>query len=143
MPDISTVWDTANFRGDWQQVGAALLSGTDLETSVLISLFTDCQAQPGDVLPDASGNLRGWWADSDMGSRIWLLARAKQTDDTAGRAYDYIAEALQWLIDDGIVARFDIVVSWVRRSVLGAQITAYSPTGAALLNAAYAWNGFN
>ena len=143
MPDISTVWDSANYRCDWQQIGAVLLSGTDLSTAVLISLFTDRQAAPGDRLPDTSGNQRGWWADPEMGSRMWLLSRAKQTDETAGLAYDYIAEALQWLVDDGIVARFDIVVSWVRRSVLGAQVVAYSPSGAQLLNAAYAWNGFN
>ena len=70
---------------------------------------------------------------------MWLLQRAKETADTLQRAYTYIAEALQWMVDDGVVAQFDISVQWVRRGVLGAQVTAFKQNGTMLTTGRYAW----
>jgi phage gp46-like protein len=141
MPDISITWDVANSRGDWTMNGPVLATGNDIETAILISIFSDRLAQPGDVIPDGSNDPRGWWADDDVpiGSRMWLLKRAKQTTQTLQLAYDYLAEALQWMIDDSVVARFDITTQWVRTGVLGAQIIAWSPTGTLLSKGQYAW----
>jgi phage gp46-like protein len=147
MADATISWDTANNRGDWSMSGPILTAGNDLETAIIISLFSDRMAQPDDVIPDGSNDPRGWWADDTVpiGSRLWLLRRAKQTKDTLQKAYDYIAEALQWMIDDGVVGRFDISVQWVRAGVLGAQITAYKPSGTLLTTGRYtwAWEGIN
>lgn len=147
MPDIAISWDTAHNWGDWTLAGALLATGNDLESAMLISVFSDRMAQAGDVIPDGSNDPRGWWADSDVpvGSRMWLLSRSKQTLQTLQRAYDYLAEALQWLIDDGVVGRFDINTQWVRRGMLGAQIVAYKPDGTLLATGRYtwAWNGIN
>jgi len=141
MADITISWDTAHNRGDWTMSGPMLTTGDDLQTAILISLFTDRMAQPGDVIPDGTNDPRGWWADGavPIGSRMWLLQRAKQTQQTLQLAYDYIAEALQWLIDDGVVAGFDIVTSWPRASMLGAQITAYKQNGTQLTTGLYSW----
>jgi len=51
MADITTVWDAANFRGDWAQAGAVLLAGSDLDTAIALSLFLDRQAESGDAIP--------------------------------------------------------------------------------------------
>ncbi len=143
MADLTIEWSEASNRGDLVLAGAALLMGLDLQTAILISLFSDRQAAPGDVIPDGSNDPRGWWGDNTIGSRLWLLSRSKQTQDTLQRAYDYIAESLQWLIDDGVVARFDLNCEWVRPSMLGAQIIAYKQDGTRLLTGkyVYAWNG--
>ncbi|WP_175980067.1 phage GP46 family protein [Caballeronia zhejiangensis] len=140
MADITISWDATNQRGDWTMSGPVLSTGNDLQTAILISIFSDRMAEADDVIPDGD-DPRGWWADDDVpiGSRMWLLRRAKQTGETLQRAYDYLAEALQWLIDDGVVARFDISVQWARKSTLGASITAYSPTGTILSKGQYAW----
>jgi phage gp46-like protein len=147
MPDITLQWDTANNQADWVQSGSALLTGNDLESAIIISLFTDRIAAVGDVIPDGSNDPRGWWADTDVpiGSRLWLLRRSKQIPETLQKAYDYIAEALQWLLDDQVVAQFDINVQWVRTGMLGAQITAYKQNGTTLMTGLYtwAWNGIN
>jgi len=144
MPDITTVWDAVNFRGDWAQAGAVLLAGSDLDTAIALSLFLDRQAESGDAIPDGSANLRGWWGNPNLGSRLWLLRRAKQTDETLRLAYDYIAEALQWLLEDGVVGRFDINVQWVRSGVLGALIVAYLPDGTVTKHRfAWAWEGIS
>ena len=142
MSDITIYWDTAYSRGDFALTGQALDMGLELQTSILISLFSDRMANVGDVIP-AGTDPRGWWADDAIGSRLWLLSRAKQTQETLQRAYDYIVEAIQWLIDDGVVARFDVMCQWVRASFLGAQIVAYKQDGTQLMTGkyVYAWNG--
>ncbi len=42
-----------------------------------------------------------WFVDPSFGSRLHLLQRAKNTDQTAQLAIGYCKEALQWLIDSG------------------------------------------
>ena len=148
MSDTTTVWDVANARGDWQMSGPLLATGNDLATAILISLFTDRIAEPGDTIPDGSNDPRGWWGDSGntvlIGSRLWLLQRAKQTQETLQRANDYIVEALQWMIDDGVVAKFDILVEWTQTSELGAQVVAYKQDGSTVATAyTWAWKGIN
>lgn len=146
MADTTIVWDQVNSRGDWALSGSALKTGNDLQTAILISLFSDRVAQPDDVIPDGT-DPRGWWADGDVlvGSRLWLLRRAKQTQETLQKAYDYIAESLQWLLDDQVVARFDITVEWYRPSFLGAWIIAYKTDGSVAYNGkfSWAWSGIN
>lgn len=147
MPDIALQWDTANDHADWVLSGSALLTGNDLESAIIISLFSDRVAAVGDVIPDGTNDPRGWWADDAVliGSRLWLLRRSKQIPETLQKAYDYIAEALEWLIDDQVVAQFDINVQWVRASFLGAQLTAYKRDGTTLMTGLYtwAWSGIN
>lgn len=133
MTDISLVWDTATSRGDWQYVAPSLVTGNDLISTVLISLFTDRIANPDDVIPDGSGDPRGWWGDIGddvpIGSRLWLLERSKQTQEVLNNAYDYIVEALQWLVDDGVVSGFNVTTEWTRDSFLGAQVVFFQPSG--------------
>ena len=135
MPDILTLWNTT--RGDWQRAGGSLASGNDIVTSVLISLFTDRVATPDDTVPDATRRLRdprGWWADESIGSRLWLIDRAKRTPATLQRAQAYIVEALQWLVDDGVASRIEVTTEWTRQDTLGALVVVYSPrTGAPLV----------
>ncbi|VWC79184.1 tail protein [Burkholderia aenigmatica] len=146
MPDITLSWDTATNHADWVLAGADLANGNDLASAVEISVFSDREAKADDVIPDGSADRRGWWADDEVpiGSRMWLLKRAKQTTQTAQRAYDYLAEALQWLIDDAVAGRVEITTQWVRRGVLGARIVVIK-NGAVLLDGLYvwAWEGIN
>jgi phage gp46-like protein len=144
MPDISIFWDVGNSRGDWQVAGVDLATGNDLATSVLISLFTDRRANVDDLIPDGTNDPRGWWGDIDedkpIGSRLWLLDRSKQTQEVLNLARDYIAEALQWMIDDQIVASMDVQTEWTRDTMLGAQVILYQPAGPSIpLRFAWAW----
>jgi len=145
MSDIATIWNVT--QGDWQLSGKSLAAQPDLITAMTISLFTDRQAEPDDPVTDGSGDLRGWWGDeggSRIGSRLWLLERAKRTQATLQLAQAYIAEALQWLVDDGVVANFDINVEWVNYGQLSAQVTALRVDGTTVAqNYAWAWNGIN
>ena len=92
----------------------------DLPRSVIISLFSWRRANFDDDLP--STNKYGWWGDTypqeindRIGSRLWLLSRAKLTDETVLRAKEYAEESLQWLIDDG--AASEIIVESERQGL--------------------------
>lgn len=146
MTDIATIWNTANLYGDWSLVGNQLQTGSDLETAVLISIFTDRLAEDSDTIPDGSTDARGWVGDEDqtviVGSRLWLLDRSKQTSAVLNRATDYINEALKWLIDDGVVARLDVVTEFTKPGMLGAMITAKKQDGTVVaMQFAWAWQG--
>ena len=148
MSDISIQWDVLNSRGDWVLPGSVLQTGNDLQSAVLISLFSDRLATSDDVIPDGSGDPRGWVGDmgSDypIGSRLWLLDRSKATNDVLTAASDYCYEALQWLIEDGVVAQFDIVTEWTKPAMLGIQIIAHKQNGTTVaMNFSSAWNGTN
>lgn len=100
-----------------------------LETAVLISLFTDRLAGVDDVLPDDSGDRRGWFGDSFadvdgdlIGSRLWLLAREKQLPVVLQRAREYARESLQWLIEDGIARSVDVQAEFARLGVLALTV---------------------
>ena len=59
MGDIRIVWDPVTGTGDFNMIGSGLELGHDLETASLISLFTDAQADPGDIVYDTDP--RGTW----------------------------------------------------------------------------------
>ena len=143
MSDIATIW--SGTRGDWLQTGPTLASGSDLETAVLISLFTDRAALPDDTIPDGTGDPRGWWADDPtvpIGSRLWLIYRAKRTPEVLLDAQDYCTEALQWLIDDGVAADVEVYCEWQVTNRLGIQVTVIKTDGTTqVLAFAWVWNG--
>lgn len=144
MSDITTIWNTQSMRGDWAVANGALVSGQDVVSAVLISLLTDRLAMPGDAIPDAPpvglADRRGWWGDADpeypIGSRLWLLDRVKGPMDVAARAEDYAKEALQWMLDDGVVANFDVKATWVPQTRLDLVVIAYRTDGSVISNQA-------
>jgi phage gp46-like protein len=142
VPDITTIWNAAGTSGDWAQAGADLQSGGDLATAVLISLGTDRQAGPADIIPDGTSDPRGWvgdlGADKPIGSKLWLRTRAKQTAQTLQLVHDDIVEALQWLIDDKVVASIEVAPEWVKPRQLSVRLALHR-TGDQPLLLQYAW----
>jgi len=129
MTDITTRWDPSTGQGDWVVAQGDLATGDDLQTAIFISLFSDRQARPDD---DFEGDdRRGWWGDTGsdypIGSRIWLLRRQKLTIAVANKAIDYAVEALQWLIDDGVIASLSVNSQIVYPSRLTLEITYQKP----------------
>ena len=146
MPDIDTVWPAGGLTGDWALAGPDLASGHDLVSAVTLSLYTDRQADPDDTIPDGTEDPRGWVGDADgdrpLGSKLWLRSRSVLTDKLLLTAADDIREALQWLLDDGVVSSIDVEVSrgGVRR--LNAVVTLSRTGGQPVkLEFAWAWQG--
>lgn len=119
---------------DGRTVSLGLDSSQPLVRAVIISLFTWRRARPDDDLP---GDQRmGWWGDTypvvpndRIGSRLWLLSRAKLTAETVERAREYAQEALQWLLDDNVVARIDVEAERQGLSTLALACRFYKNDG--------------
>lgn len=128
MSDIASYWNADAIHADWDITPGALASGDDLQTAVIISLFTDRLARADD---DYEGSdRRGWWGDSEedqqLGSRLWLLRRQKLTTSVAQRAERYALEALAWLKSDGVVGDVsaDAQIIWPNRLNLVISISS-------------------
>jgi phage gp46-like protein len=137
MTDIALYWSNEFWRADWQLNDEGVpADDQDLGTAVMLSLFSDRTALPGDVIPDG-GPIRGWWADTyrpyPIGSRFWLLWREKKTEITRRRFEEYGREALQWMIIARVARRVDVSAQWLPHpdatGFIELEITIYPPQG--------------
>jgi len=121
-----------------------LLTDNGLLTAVVVSLFTNRQAEPGDELPAGETDRQGWWADATLprltgasdkiGSRLWLLRREKQLPEVVARAREYATEALQWLLTERRVDGLTVTATVPERGHLQLQV-ALEVDGATQLSA--------
>ncbi len=134
MSDIALVWDEDNGAADFAIEDNDLLQDDGLETALLLSLFTDRRAELGDALPDGETDRRGWWADElsenagDLfGSRLWLLSRSKETEDTRTRAEEYAREATEWLIEDRVCDLIEVSASFPEPQMISLIVVVHRP----------------
>ena len=99
------------------------INNLDIETvsnpllqAVLICLFTDSKADESELPDYTKGQKCGWWGDNvetvindkqtrfSWGSKLWMLKRAKMTDDEVKLAELLVNEALSPLITTGFIA---------------------------------------
>lgn len=145
--DIAVVWDAESARGDWKLLeDGDLLLAPPMETAVIVSIFTDRLAELDDDLGPGETDRRGWWATGldgkPIGSRLWLLRRAKREAETLKRARDYIREALAWMIEEGLAVSVDVQCEWQDASRIAAAIGVNRADGSrAAVTAAWAWQG--
>lgn len=133
MADIALVM--GDYGGDIQLDGYDLLRDDGLETSVIISLFSDSRASADQVRPDQQADdLRGYWGDvaaefegDSTGSLLWLLYREKQTGATLSRAKQYCADALKWMIDDRVATKVEVQTRYPERGIMEIKIDIYRP----------------
>jgi len=111
-----------------------------LGSAILMCLFSDKRRSDDIPSPDGSVDRRGWHGDTfdlrseegerELGSLLWTLERATLNYDTERIAEHYAAEALQTLVDQGVVSRFDIAASVDHpRNRLTLEIRAFDPIG--------------
>jgi len=90
---------------DIRVIGGDISLDDGILTSIAASIHTDRRVD----------GQRGWWADAiegeNFGSRLWTLDD-RNRPESQRLARDYIAESLQWMIDDGQVKSFEITVSF-------------------------------
>lgn len=111
--------------------GSGLVADLDLQTAVLISLFTDAEASDDDVVPDGSDDRRGWWA-GPIGSKLWLRARSKATPGLPALIRNDIEQALAWLIEDQVAAAIDVSVAYFAANAIGATVVLRRQDGTRL-----------
>ena len=154
MSDIRTVWNGDLGGADWSVAAGALDSGRDLETAVILSLFTWSRAADDDILPDgragraAAAARKGWWGNLDgealhgtreIGSRLWLLSRETRSERTRTRAVDYARAALRWLTAENIAAAVEVDAAWQGDDRLALSIRITDLSGAVIFDRRFAW----
>lgn len=124
---------------DGQQTALGAAMSNQLARAVIISLFTWRRANPDDSLPN--NQRMGWWGDSfppvendRIGSRLWLLSRAKVVPETRARAKEYADEALRWLVEDGVAARAEVSAERYGRDGIALNTILYRKDGSKLLD---------
>ena len=144
MGDLRIVWDATTASGDLVLNGPSLETGNDLETAVLVSLFTDQVADDADLMPAGqAADPRGWWADTytadPIGSKLWQGFWRQAGQETLNWASDQARKALQWMIDDGVAASIDVTAQAIGKGGLGLGIVITEPSGGRT-PFSYAWN---
>jgi len=139
LPDL--VFNNETGLADLQPTtdGRDLLAQDGLATGMIICLFTDKRLPDEMDLPTGQVDRKGWAGDTfdvltekgeaELGSLLWTLWPSYLNDDVKVRAIEYCEDALQPLIDQGAVERFEIQaeISGDQQSALILQIDAYSP----------------
>ena len=128
MTDIALDWDSILFEGSMSLKQGDLNSDADKElaSAVIVSIFTWARAE----------GQNGWWGDSypdvpndKIGSKIWLFFREKLTQDTINRIRDAMIASLQWLIEDQVASRYDVVLEKRGIDGLSVLVTVYRLDG--------------
>lgn len=130
--DIALLFNNGTSYTDIALAGPDLRINNDLETSVIVSLFSDAPAQPGDAVD--SNYTGGWWGNTFLGdttfvlgSRLWLLQRQKLTQAVANAAKQYGMEALQWMITEGIASSVVVQTQITPLFTLALGVAIYKP----------------
>lgn len=144
---------------DWLMTPQGTLDdGDELASAVIVAFGTDRLADADDELPSPTDtDRRGWWGDMEareiwggwpIGSRLWLLSRAKIAGEkaregaTVARVERYLREAMQPFVDARIATQVAIKVERVGRDGIAADITLFrGPRPAVELRFANLWDG--
>jgi phage gp46-like protein len=150
MGDIRFVFDNLTGTGDWAMDGRGLATGHEIETAIMISLFSDAQADPGDIVRDADP--RGWWADTysahedpnltpiaddRTGSKLWQVFNMPRTQQTLNWMANQILVALEWMKIDGVADAIDAAPRFTNSGGVGAIVVI--TRGQSKLTYNYAW----
>ena len=136
MGDTRIVWDPVTGTGDLNMLGSGLELGHDLETASLISMFTDAQADPGDIVYDTDP--AGAWIDTyaaledpallaipndRMGSKLWQVFARPRTQDTLNWLRNEIIRCHSWMIADGVASAVKADTFFTGPGGIGARVT--------------------
>ena len=114
-PDENGLFDLVVENGDFANV-------TGFETTMVTDIFTDRRADESRV-PDARRR-RGFIGDVLLaevgrlrGSQMWTLDQARITAETLNDARNFIIEATQYLVDNGVLQSIDVSVTSTYRAI--------------------------
>lgn len=133
--DVALIWNNEAGGADFAVSGGDLTLDLGLHTAVMISLFSDALADPSDVLPDGTGDRRGWVGDvpiggsaayaDPIGSRLWLYETQRQTEPVRRGIETAARDALGWMIRDGVADRVEVAATFPYRDRVDLAVTVH------------------
>ncbi|MBX9635336.1 MAG: phage GP46 family protein, partial [Magnetospirillum sp.] len=129
---------------DWTVANGQLAMDGTFETAVNLSLFSDADAPEGIEVPEGLSP-RIWWGQAywplvfqrlgidaggvQLGSLLWTLQRAKQTEQTRTLAIEYSRMALWWMVTVGLAKDVIVTGEWMAPRILGLVEEIIPPVG--------------
>ena len=127
--DIALTLEPPALSADIRVIDGDLVADNGLITAAIASLLTDRRATTDELARFETSDPRGYWGDSladvpgdRWGSGLWLLGRAKQTQETLNLARGYAQEALAFFVEDGVAEDVRIDASYPLRGLLALHI---------------------
>lgn len=124
--DIAFVQDSLNrFDVALDPDTGDLLGVEGLETALTLSVFAERRADAS-VVPQPEQR-RGWWGNLvgpkseegfEIGSLIWTLEQARNTQEKLNKAEGFMRTGLNWLVEDGIAQTVSVSGSRTTDSML-------------------------
>lgn len=106
-----------------------------IETYEIISLYTDRRAPEDAVVPGDQTDRGGWWGDQfdeenrgPLGSHLWLLGKAKRSQQTLLRARQYAGDSLKWMKRARMASSYEVTAEYVGGFAL-IKTRVYQPRG--------------
>lgn len=118
-------------------------SADQLDTAILVSLFSDKRAEPYEiVLPQLRrGSVIDLETPDDVGgSKLWLLEQARLTSETVAKATTFARSALQWMVRD-LIATTVTAESRISQGDLNLLITVMKPNSRSETAFVALWDG--
>ena len=132
------MFDVSFENGDFKTVDS-------FDTSLTVSLFADARASQSQV--PRSELRRGWWGNQfdkdyplfELGSLLWLLYQARNTQDTLNSAIDFAKNSLQWLVDNNHAESVNVTGAF---TTVGITLTVVIDRGSSIIETRYydLWN---
>lgn len=124
---IRIEWSNEQQAGDLAGTERGYETQGGIVTAVLLSLFVDARADADEVPEHVSR--RGYWADPEWGSKLWLVFLRKADNAALRFAQQACERALDWMIEDGVAESVTVETWWLenRKGYLGILVTLKRP----------------
>lgn len=125
-----------SFDLDFDEKSKDLLLTDSLYNAVAISIGT--YARKRDLKPNSAvldPQIGGWWADAldplgTLGGYLYEAYPGKLTDATISKLKELVAEALEWMIEDGVAKTVDYEVVAEENDIVAVTVAIEKPDGA-------------
>ena len=112
------------------------------DTAILYSIFGEKRADDSEMpVPERQ---RGWIGnentDFENGSKIWLYYQARVNNTTINGLQNEAANALQWLVDDGIAVSIDAPIITASGTSVSLEITIRRSNSSVINRSFVLWN---
>jgi phage gp46-like protein len=130
---IKLGWNNERGHGAIQvdAVTGALALDEGLTTAALLTVFTWAPATAEEIAAAGLDQQLGWWGDAEqirddgepvIGSKLWLLAKTGTRLSNLRKAEEYVRQAFQWWIDEGLASAVAVTASRPRAGMLALEI---------------------
>lgn len=136
MSDIAlTARQDGSFDLDFDEKSKDLVLSDSLYNAVAISIGTyarDRNLKPNSAVLDPQ--IGGWWADAldplgTLGGYLYEAYPGKLSQETLSKVKELVAEALQWMLDDGVAKSVKCEVTANENDIVSISVAIEKPDG--------------